>query len=86
MEENLGSSDSGYTKSSGSTGLAADMAMQEEMYLEGSHWSQAFLLGTGAFSKCYQARDVRTGTLMAVKQIILNRGDGDESEQVIGPF
>ena len=62
----------------------------EDMYLEGKHWTQAFLLGTGAFSKCYQARDVRTGTLMAVKQTQLNR-DGNYSEKVcivmgLGPF
>ena len=38
-------------------------------YREGIEWTKATLLGTGAFSNCYQARDVLTGTIMAVKQI-----------------
>ena len=38
-------------------------------YREGIEWTKAMPLGTGAFSTCYQARDVLTGTLMAVKQI-----------------
>jgi mitogen-activated protein kinase kinase kinase 1 len=38
-------------------------------YLEGLDWKRGQLLGTGAFSSCYQARDVATGTLMAVKQV-----------------
>ena len=40
------------------------------------------MLGSGAFSTCYQARDVLSGTLMAVKQIPLNRVQ-DEDEKVI---
>ena len=39
------------------------------------------MLGSGAFSTCYQARDVLSGTLMAVKQIPLNRVQ-DEDEKV----
>ena len=39
------------------------------------------MLGSGAFSTCFQARDVQTGTLMAVKQIQLNRVQ-DEAEKV----
>jgi hypothetical protein len=39
-------------------------------YLEGLDWKRGQLLGTGAFSSCYQARDVATGTLMAVKQVL----------------
>lgn len=27
------------------------------------------MIGTGAFSTCYQCRDVKTGILMAVKQV-----------------
>ncbi len=38
-------------------------------YSEGSEWIRGPLLGTGAFSNCYQARDKATGTLMAVKQV-----------------
>jgi hypothetical protein len=39
------------------------------LYLEGIHWKRGSVIGTGAFSTCYQARDVQTGTLMAVKQV-----------------
>ena len=39
------------------------------------------MLGSGAFSTCFQARDVQTGTLMAVKQIQLNRVQ-DDTEKV----
>jgi hypothetical protein len=38
-------------------------------YREGVEWTKASLLGSGAYSCCYQARDVLTGTIMAVKQI-----------------
>lgn len=38
-------------------------------YVETLHWRKGLLLGTGAFSTCYQARDLQTGTLMAVKQV-----------------
>ena len=41
----------------------------DHMYQEGEHWKRGSVLGTGAFSTCYQARDVQTGTLMAVKQV-----------------
>ncbi|XP_069694090.1 mitogen-activated protein kinase kinase kinase 1-like isoform X2 [Periplaneta americana] len=43
--------------------------MKCSSYLEGLDWKRGHLLGTGAFSSCYQARDVATGTLMAVKQM-----------------
>ena len=36
------------------------------------------MLGSGAFSTCYQARDFLTGTLMAVKQIQLNLDDDEK--------
>ncbi|KAJ9574004.1 hypothetical protein L9F63_008601, partial [Diploptera punctata] len=39
-----------------------------DSYLEGLDWKRGELLGNGAFSSCYQARDMATGTLMAVKQ------------------
>ena len=34
-------------------------------YCEGLDWTKATVLGTGAYSTCYQARDVQTGTIMA---------------------
>jgi mitogen-activated protein kinase kinase kinase 1 len=40
-------------------------------YLEGLDWKRGQLLGTGGFSSCYQAQDVATGTLMAVKQVFV---------------
>ncbi len=53
--------------------------MEDEVYAEGKQWTKSFLLGSGAFSTCFQARDIHTGTLMAVKQIPLNRvQDTDE--------
>jgi hypothetical protein len=42
----------------------------KHVYLESVHWTKAELLGTGAFSTCYAARDKASGTLMAVKQVI----------------
>jgi mitogen-activated protein kinase kinase kinase 1 len=39
------------------------------------------MLGSGAFSTCFQARDVQTGTLMAVKQIQLNRVQDDAEKE-----
>uniref|UniRef100_A0A0L8FTJ8 Protein kinase domain-containing protein n=2 Tax=Octopus bimaculoides TaxID=37653 RepID=A0A0L8FTJ8_OCTBM len=53
------------------------------LYLENVHWVRSNLLGTGAFSSCYQARDVKTGTLMAVKQISFCRNTEEEQEKVI---
>lgn len=51
----------------------------DSIYQEGLHWTRGPLLGTGAFSICYQGRDLRTGTIMAVKQIPMmsasNRGN-----------
>ncbi|KAG7166236.1 Mitogen-activated protein kinase kinase kinase 1-like [Homarus americanus] len=51
-------------------------------YEEGRDWMRGPLLGTGAFSSCYQARDVRTGTLMAVKQVSFCRNQEEEQERV----
>ena len=42
---------------------------KQELYLENMHWVKGPLLGTGAYSTCYQARDVKTGVIMAVKQV-----------------
>lgn len=56
---------------------------QPQMYYENIHWVKGPLLGTGAFSTCYQARDVRTGVIMAVKQISFCRNSPTEQETVI---
>ncbi len=51
---------------------AKDEITSAHVYLEDIHWQRGSMLGTGAFSTCYQARDVKTGTLMAVKQVCSN--------------
>lgn len=38
-------------------------------YREDAEWLKGQQIGLGAFSSCYQAQDVGTGTLMAVKQV-----------------
>lgn len=43
-------------------------------YYESVDWIRGPILGQGAFSQCYQARDTRTGLLMAVKRIRLGGG------------
>ncbi|CAL8071413.1 unnamed protein product [Calicophoron daubneyi] len=43
-------------------------------YYESVDWVRGPILGHGAFSQCYQARDTRTGLLMAVKRIRLGGG------------
>lgn len=52
------------------------------LYLEGLDWKRGQLLGTGAFSSCYQARDVATGTLMAVKQVPFCRNSEEEQATI----
>ena len=51
-------------------------------YKEGLDWTKSSVLGTGAYSTCYQARDVQTGTLMAAKQITFLRNSEEEQERV----
>lgn len=41
----------------------------KQPYREGLEWLKGQQIGLGAFSSCYQAQDVGTGTLMAVKQV-----------------
>ena len=41
-------------------------------YLEGVHWVKGKLIGTGAFCTCSLARDVKNGTMFAVKQVRKN--------------
>ena len=40
------------------------------LYYENMHWVKGPLLGRGAFSICYQARDIKTDTIFALKQVI----------------
>ena len=51
-------------------------------YCEGLDWTKATVLGTGAYSTCYQARDTETGTIMAAKQISFCRNSEEEQERV----
>jgi len=51
-------------------------------YSEGVDWTKSTVLGTGAYSTCYQARDVETGTLMAAKQISFCRNSDEEQDKV----
>ena len=43
---------------------------EKNVYIEGIHWKKGGLLGTGAFSSCFEAMDVTCGRLMAVKQVM----------------
>uniref|UniRef100_A0A1I8H7U3 Protein kinase domain-containing protein n=1 Tax=Macrostomum lignano TaxID=282301 RepID=A0A1I8H7U3_9PLAT len=52
-------------------------------YSEGEHWVRGAQIGLGAFATCYQARDKRTGVLMAVKEISLVRNCDQEQHEVI---
>ncbi|XP_032232180.2 mitogen-activated protein kinase kinase kinase 1 isoform X2 [Nematostella vectensis] len=57
-------------------------ANTKHLYLENVHWKKGELLGTGAFSSCYGARDVMTGSLMAVKQVSFCRNSKSEQDKV----
>ena len=39
-------------------------------YAEGTHWSKGRVIGTGAYCTCFLARDMKSGTIMAVKQVL----------------
>jgi len=56
--------------------------VESRSYEEGVDWTKGQVLGTGAFSICYQARDVQTGTLMAAKQISFSRTSEDEQRKI----
>lgn len=43
----------------------------KETYVEEVDWQRGPLLGSGGSSTCFQARDIATGILMAVKQVQL---------------
>ncbi|XP_035698391.1 mitogen-activated protein kinase kinase kinase 1-like [Branchiostoma floridae] len=51
-------------------------------YKMDQQWLKGTMIGTGAFSTCYQARDVQTGTLMACKQVSFCRNSPTEQEKV----
>lgn len=38
-------------------------------YLETKHWVKGKVIGTGAYCTCFLAKDVKSGTIMAVKQV-----------------
>ncbi|KAM8812511.1 mitogen-activated protein kinase kinase kinase 1 [Rhynchonycteris naso] len=52
-------------------------------YREDTEWLKGQQIGLGAFSSCYQAQDVGTGTLMAVKQVTYIRNTSSEQEEVV---
>uniref|UniRef100_A0A8B9RV42 M3K1 kinase n=1 Tax=Accipiter nisus TaxID=211598 RepID=A0A8B9RV42_9AVES len=52
-------------------------------YREDAEWLKGQQIGLGAFSSCYQAQDVGTGTLMAVKQVTYVRNTSSEQEEVV---
>ena len=45
------------------------MVESKHVYLENNQWRKGGLLGTGAYSSCFEVIDVKTGRLMAVKQV-----------------
>ncbi|CAH2296307.1 mitogen-activated kinase kinase kinase 1 isoform X1 [Pelobates cultripes] len=52
-------------------------------YREEAEWLKGQQIGLGAFSSCYQAQDVGTGTLMAVKQVTYVRNTSSEQGEVV---
>ncbi|XP_033738127.1 mitogen-activated protein kinase kinase kinase 1-like isoform X2 [Pecten maximus] len=62
---------------------STDNSNQPTLFLENVHWVKGPLLGTGAYSTCYQARDVKSGVIMAVKQISFCRNTPEEQEKVV---
>lgn len=55
----------------------------KQPYREDAEWLKGQQIGLGAFSSCYQAQDVGTGTLMAVKQVTYVRNTSSEQEEVV---
>lgn len=53
------------------------------LYTEGEQWLRGPLLGSGAFSSCYQAVDRATGTLLAVKQVSFCRNREEDEDKVM---
>lgn len=55
--------------SQGDKGKDGEMCNPRNVYLENVHWKKGGLLGTGAFSSCFEAMDFKNGRIMAVKQV-----------------
>ena len=58
------------------------IAESPSLYEENNDWVRGQFLGSGAFSCCYQARDIGTGALMAVKVVSFVRNSTEEQERV----
>ncbi|XP_077981126.1 mitogen-activated protein kinase kinase kinase 1-like [Glandiceps talaboti] len=56
---------------------------KDSVYMEGEHWIKGPIIGSGAFSTCFQARDIKTGTIMAVKQVSFCRNNRTDQEKVV---
>jgi len=54
----------------------------KNVYFENVHWKKGGLLGTGAFSSCFETMDFKSGRLMAVKQISFCRNSEEEQRKV----
>jgi len=54
----------------------------KHVYLENNQWRKGGLLGTGAYSSCFEVIDIKTGRLMAVKQVSFCRNSVSEQEKV----
>ncbi|XP_066914718.1 mitogen-activated protein kinase kinase kinase 1-like isoform X2 [Clytia hemisphaerica] len=59
-----------------------EVCKPRNVYLEEIHWKKGGLVGTGAFSSCYEAMDFKSGRIMAVKQISFVRNTEEEQEKV----
>ena len=44
-------------------------AAKVKEYFEAKHWTKGKVIGTGAYCTCFLARDTKSGTIMAVKQV-----------------
>lgn len=53
----------------GAEGASPDQRDGSNVYVEGIHWKKGARIGTGAFCTCFLARDIKTGALMALKQV-----------------
>ncbi|XP_066924688.1 mitogen-activated protein kinase kinase kinase 1-like [Clytia hemisphaerica] len=59
-----------------------EVCKPRNVYLEKIHWKKGGLVGTGAFSSCYEVMDFKSGRIMAVKQISFVRNTEEEQEKV----
>ena len=54
----------------GADGASQGQRDGSNVYVEGVHWKKGARIGTGAFCTCFLARDIKTGALMALKQVL----------------